>query len=493
MKNTNMYVILTALIMSLSGGCGKTLTNVEKDSQAVWEVRLAVEDALRREDTEALMKLWTEDAMFYVPNAGMSTGKEEIREAHGKLFDEFDDIEFKFKRLAIKFPTPDVAIEDVSYVFTATDLKSDGRDVTVLVKRDGRWWITAVLDLIPMAPAEGTTEETEDNNEEDVKAIRKLFDDFCEAHKYGDGVKLAEFYTDDAMLMPSDEPIVSGKVAIASRYQRDFEDFTVELVTIPDEIDVSGNLGFVRGTFTVKLTPKAEGEKIEITFKAISILRKGTDGSWKLYCDIWNSDAPLPPKPKDQTVAPLHQFELIPTDNPMKISEGIYQVGWIKVSSANDESHNQTIPVEMDEPYVHWVQWGLEKDDVNFDGYTDIAVRQHGGAKWGKFFWWLYDPKTRQYYSNSLTEELSKLTFAQFWTVPETKEIKTKDYTGTEPTEYTYRIVEGHLRQVGLAGPRVERAEYWRKRGHTFDPNLMTAIEMDWKVKEIEMAKHQSK
>jgi len=67
---------------------------------------------------------------------------------------------------------------------------------------------------------------------------------------------------------------------------------------------VSGNLGYVRGTFTIKLIPKAGGEKIEVTFKAVSILRKGVDGSWKLYCDIWNSDAPLPPKPKDQAPPP---------------------------------------------------------------------------------------------------------------------------------------------------------------------------------------------
>lgn len=328
--------------------------------------------------------------------------------------------------------------------------------------------------------------------EDDIKAIRKLMNDFCAAHKYDDGAKLAEFYSDDAMLMPPGEPMVFGKQAIASRYQQDIEKFTAELTTTPDEIEVSGNLAFVRGTFTVLLTPKTEGEKIEATFKFIEILRKGIDGSWKPYCDIWNSDAPLPPKPEDLTTAPPHQFKLIPTDNPKEITEGVYQVGWIRVSMPNSDEEVQTIPVKMDEPYVHWVQWGLEKQDVNFDGYMDIAVTRHGGAKWGKFFWWLYDPETKQYYSNSLSEELSKLTFAQFWTVPETQEIKTKGYTGTEPTEYTYRIVEGHLRQVGLAGPRVERAEYWKKRGYTFDPNLLTAIEMDWKVKELEMAKSQS-
>jgi len=184
-----------------------------------------------------------------------------------------------------------------------------------------------------------------------------------------------------------------------------------------------------------------------------------------------------------------YRFELLAAENAQEVSPGVFRVGSIRVFPAESNTEIQIIPVEMDEPYVYWVQWGLERQDVNFDGYTDIAVTRHGGAKWGKYFWWLYDTETKKYYTNSLTEELSKLTFAQFWTVPEAKEIKIKHYMGTEPTEYTYRIVDGHLRQVGLAGPRVERAEYWKKRGHVFDPNLMTAIEMDWEVKDIETAR----
>jgi len=132
------------------------------------------------------------------------------------------------------------------------------------------------------------------SEQKDVEAIKKLLDDFCAAHKYNNGARLAEFYIDDAILMPPDEPIVSGREAITARYQRDIDKFTAEMTIIPDQIEVSGNLAFVRGTFTIILTPKTEGEKIEATFKALSILRKDTDGSWKLYCDMWNSDAPQP-------------------------------------------------------------------------------------------------------------------------------------------------------------------------------------------------------
>lgn len=131
-------------------------------------------------------------------------------------------------------------------------------------------------------------------SQDDVEVIGRLIDEFCAAHKFNDGAKLAEFYTDDAMLMPPDEPIAFGKQAIAAWYQRDLDKFDVELVANPEEIKVSDKMAWVRGTFTVKLTPKEGGETIEATFKSISLWRKRPDGSWVFYCDIWNSNIPLP-------------------------------------------------------------------------------------------------------------------------------------------------------------------------------------------------------
>ena len=214
MKNASMYVILTVLMSVFLCGCGNSLMNIEKESQAIWEVRLAVQKALCEENTDVMMELWDEDATFGQPDGSLWIGKDKIRQAHEKLFEMFNDFKIEFKRLAINFPTPVIAVEEASYDFSATGFQSKGRDTTVLVKRDGRWLIAAVSDFVPQTPAEGTAEQTEVSSKEDIKAILKLFDDFCEAHKYGNGAKLAEFYTDDAMLMPSDEPIVSGKVVM---------------------------------------------------------------------------------------------------------------------------------------------------------------------------------------------------------------------------------------------------------------------------------------
>jgi len=133
-------------------------------------------------------------------------------------------------------------------------------------------------------------------SQDDVEAIRELSDDFCTAHKFNDGAKLAEFYANDALLIPPNEPMVRGKQAIAEWYQRELEKAPpVENPTVVlEEIEVSGNLAFTRGVFTLKF--KTDGGTRVENLRFICICRKRTDGSWAFYCDIWNTYAPIPRK-----------------------------------------------------------------------------------------------------------------------------------------------------------------------------------------------------
>jgi len=121
------------------------------------------------------------------------------------------------------------------------------------------------------------------------------------------------------------------------------------------------------------------------------------------------------------------------------------------------------IPVEMNEPYTYWPQWGLTMQDVNFDGYLDIAAKQHGGAKWGYLRWFLYDPNSRQFYTNALTGKLSKMSSASLQANPETERITMRCFFGVDLKEYTFRVVAGQLVFYGskwnLAGTQ-EQSEW---------------------------------
>ena len=125
------------------------------------------------------------------------------------------------------------------------------------------------------------------------------------------------------------------------------------------------------------------------------------------------------------------------------------------------------IPVEMNEPYTYWTQWGLKMQDVNFDGYLDIAATQHEGAKWGYLHWFLYDRKTRQFYTNALTRKLSAMTLAVFQADPQTKRITIMRFFGADRKEYMSRVIDGQLRFCGSRWKLADTDENEQERFHT--------------------------
>jgi len=130
--------------------------------------------------------------------------------------------------------------------------------------------------------------------EKDIAAIHELEDEFLAAHAFNDGVKLAYFYTDDALLIPPDEPIVRGKQAIAEWYENEFKKappIENPEVTLED-IEVCGNLAFIRGDFILKFESETADKPIIQNLRFISIWQRQPDDTWKFYCDIWNTNDP---------------------------------------------------------------------------------------------------------------------------------------------------------------------------------------------------------
>lgn len=98
-------------------------------------------------------------------------------------------------------------------------------------------------------------------------------------------------YSEDAILMPPNEPIVKGRAAIAETFVGT-DVAGVSLTLTPAESVSSGGLGFVRGAyrmFTVSGAPVDTGKYIE--------LYKKEGGQWLIYRDIYNSDMPLAADP----------------------------------------------------------------------------------------------------------------------------------------------------------------------------------------------------
>ena len=106
-------------------------------------------------------------------------------------------------------------------------------------------------------------------------------------------------YAEDAVLMPADEPEVTGRDAIRKYYAAsiapDLKPSERFVIVILDSTQgVSGNLGWSSGRTKYTALDGTTG-----TGKFMSVSRK-VNGKWLYIRDTWNDDAPTPaPKPPE--------------------------------------------------------------------------------------------------------------------------------------------------------------------------------------------------
>jgi ketosteroid isomerase-like protein len=140
------------------------------------------------------------------------------------------------------------------------------------------------------------------NDPADVKAIKDLNEGYDKAESTGDLAWFnANYYADKAVTLPPNQPLISGKEAIAADDQKYFDRYSsVQLSSPVEEVLTSGDLAVARGAYTWKGTPKASGlSEVTEQGKWIGIFQKQRDGSWKCSEEIWNSDQPAPGKTAD--------------------------------------------------------------------------------------------------------------------------------------------------------------------------------------------------
>jgi uncharacterized protein (TIGR02246 family) len=116
-----------------------------------------------------------------------------------------------------------------------------------------------------------------------------------------DANALSLLYTEDAKLLPPNAPPILGRDAIA-KYYDSLLDLPIQALAL-ETIDVHGSGDEVteEGRYTL-VGPN--GETVE-TGKTMVIWRKA-DSGWRLYRDMWSSDAPASaPASADTSASPL--------------------------------------------------------------------------------------------------------------------------------------------------------------------------------------------
>ena len=109
--------------------------------------------------------------------------------------------------------------------------------------------------------------------------------------------KVAEMYSDDAMEFPPNEVGIMGKQAISENWQR--RNFTYfEFIRKQEpRLSISGNSAYeIDMDYTVKYRTEEDKEIRggDIRFKQVRIWKKQSNGSWKLYLEMWSSNHEIP-------------------------------------------------------------------------------------------------------------------------------------------------------------------------------------------------------
>jgi uncharacterized protein (TIGR02246 family) len=148
----------------------------------------------------------------------------------------------------------------------------------------------------PEQQAEPVAEEAP-STEADVEAIKAAIEEWEVAWNSQDMEKLLSLYADDAVRMPPNEVEEVGKNAIRASFQQSFDEMTAEGGGEAVDVRVAGDLAYARGPWVATSTPKTGGEPIQDNSKWVEVLQRQADGSWKIICEMWNSNNPPPEEP----------------------------------------------------------------------------------------------------------------------------------------------------------------------------------------------------
>ena len=138
-----------------------------------------------------------------------------------------------------------------------------------------------------------TSQNTGSTSSDDPAVVNNVRNEFMSAFNAGDAAKVASLYAADAVIMPTHQPVITGRDAIENYNKTFFEMFTVTVNISPVETKVFGDRALDRGTYTMQLTPKAGGSPMMDEGKYLVLLQRQADGSWKLTHDIDNTSMPL--------------------------------------------------------------------------------------------------------------------------------------------------------------------------------------------------------
>ena len=128
-----------------------------------------------------------------------------------------------------------------------------------------------------------------DTHAADVAALHELRDELTRAQNAGDVRVFEKISASDVLAFPPDGSLIAGRQALMNFNQEFFNRSRTIFDNKSEEIVVSGDLGFDRGTYRYTETPRAGGRTVITEGNYFWLARRELDGVWRHSRVIWNT------------------------------------------------------------------------------------------------------------------------------------------------------------------------------------------------------------
>ena len=125
--------------------------------------------------------------------------------------------------------------------------------------------------------------------ESDVRTLNQLRERTMQAENAGDATFFEGVSAEDVIVMPPGMPAVSGRTATVAFMSTFLGQFELRIQYVSEEIQVHGDLGLDRGTYSQTLIPKGGGDGNRESGKYLWIYSRRSDGGWEFSRVIWNA------------------------------------------------------------------------------------------------------------------------------------------------------------------------------------------------------------
>jgi ketosteroid isomerase-like protein len=128
-----------------------------------------------------------------------------------------------------------------------------------------------------------TTGRSNNTDNADLASIREVANEFLNAYNSADLGRLCMLLTEGAVLMPPNEPRMSGIEAIRARFEGFFSGFTFNMKFDVQQTDLAGDIAFERGTYAAFALLKGTALPPRGGYgKYLLLFERQSEGIWKI-------------------------------------------------------------------------------------------------------------------------------------------------------------------------------------------------------------------